>query len=119
MSDTLLPEKAIQEALAELPGWRLEAGRLHREYRCNGWRAAVLLFDGIAHLAEAAWHHPDVTVSWGRVAVSLTTHSAGGITRKDLELAAEIERLATWQPAPGAALEGAPEEGCWRYREPE
>lgn len=117
-----MPKKLSQETIeAELTGllsaWRLADGALERTYRCNGWRSAVMLFNGIAHLAEAAWHHPDICVGWGRVKIALSTHAVDGVTRRDLALAREIERLALWRPEPDTELEGPPGEGCWRYLE--
>jgi hypothetical protein len=53
-------------------------------------------------------------VSWGEVGVALSTHSAGGITDKDFELAAEIERVVDWQPGAHSALDGTPDEDPWR-----
>jgi pterin-4a-carbinolamine dehydratase len=98
-----------------LGSWTVEDGHLRREFSCHGWRASMLLANGIAHLAEVTWHHPDLQVSWGRVAVALRTHSADAITDKDFELAEMIERFAAWSPGPSSALEGAPNDGEWRY----
>ena len=67
-----------------------------------------MLVNAIGYLAEAAYHHPDLTVTWGRVIVKLSTHSAGGITDKDFDLARKIEDVALWRPAAGGALEGTP-----------
>jgi 4a-hydroxytetrahydrobiopterin dehydratase len=67
--------------------------------------------NAIGHLAEAAWHHPDLSVSYAFVIVKLVTHSAKGITDKDLELAKKIEEVIQWQPGmQGGALEGTPNE---------
>ena len=62
--------------------------------------------NAIGFLAEAADHHPDLALSWGRLTVRLNTHSAGGITDKDLELARRIDDLALWRPGAGSALAG-------------
>jgi len=119
MSDTVFTEQQASQRLQdELPSWQCVEGCLQRDYACNGWRASVLLFNAVAHVAEAAWHHPDVLVSWGGIRVRLMTHDAGGITDKDFALAAQIEQLACWQPEEGSALEGTPDEPRWRYREP-
>ena len=67
-----------------------------------------MLVNAIGYLAEAAWHHPDLSVTWGKVWVKLKTHSAGGITDKDFELAKKIEEVALWRPAEGGPLEGTP-----------
>ncbi|MEM6405570.1 MAG: 4a-hydroxytetrahydrobiopterin dehydratase [Pseudomonadota bacterium] len=117
MQDAVYTEARIQAELeATLPDWQYVEGKLCRTYQANGWRASVMLFNAIAHLAEAAWHHPEVEVAWGQVTVHLVTHSADGVTAKDFALAHQIERWVTWQPEPESALEGAPTEGSWQYR---
>jgi len=109
-------EQTIQERLAqELPQWSLEQGCLQRRYATGGWRTSMLLANGISHLAEVTWHHPDLEVSWGGVGVRLRTHSEDAITDKDFELARMIEDLVTWRPPKGSALEGVPQQGPWRY----
>jgi 4a-hydroxytetrahydrobiopterin dehydratase len=92
----------------ELPGWHLEGGWLRRRYETDGWPTTLMLVNQIGYLAEAAYHHPDLSVGWGGVGVTLQTHSAGGITDKDFELARRIEEVVLWRPAEGAALEGTP-----------
>jgi 4a-hydroxytetrahydrobiopterin dehydratase len=67
-----------------------------------------MLVNQIAFLAEAAWHHPDLTVTWAKVTVKLKTHSENGITDKDFELARKLEDVALWRPAAGSPLEGTP-----------
>jgi len=96
----------LQElALAE---WYLEDGWLRRKYTTDGWPTTLMLVNTIGYLAEAAWHHPDLAVTWGKVWVKLKTHSAGGITDKDFALAQKIEREVLWRPAAGGPLEGTP-----------
>jgi 4a-hydroxytetrahydrobiopterin dehydratase len=92
---------ALDERLARLPGWRFVDGAIERAYVTDGWPTTLMLVNAIGFLAEAADHHPDLAVSWGRVGVRLSTHSAGGITDKDLELAGLIEQHALWRPAGG------------------
>ena len=92
----------------DLPGWYLEDGWIRRLYKTDGWPTTMLLVSQIAFLAEAAWHHPDLNVSWAKVTVKLMTHSEHGITAKDFELARKIEDVALWRPAAGSALEGTP-----------
>jgi pterin-4a-carbinolamine dehydratase len=67
----------------------------------------------IAHLAETAWHHPDLFLSWDKVEVRLVTHDSGGITEKDLALARQIEAVVTWAPPP--PLDGTPADPRWAY----
>lgn len=98
----------IAERLTRLPAWRLEDGALVREYQTDGWPTTLMLVNAIGFFAEAADHHPDLAVSWGKVVVKLWTHSAGGVTASDVELAGVIERTALWRPPPppGGALRG-------------
>lgn len=94
----------------DLPYWRFEGGQLRRTYRTHGFKASVLVANAVAHLAEAAWHHPDITLSFGRVEVAIESHDVGGITDRDFELAAKIEQVVAWQPGKeGGALTGTPE----------
>ena len=105
-------EAEIQAKLqAELPHWYYEDGWIRRKYKTSGWKATLMVVNTVGHLAEAAWHHPDLTVSYAFVIVKLSTHSAKGITDKDWELAAKIESVIQWQPGQeGGALEGTPNE---------
>ena len=104
---TKLSPSEIAERLKSLAGWRLENGAILREYTTDGWPTTLMLVNAIGFVAEAADHHPDLAVSWGKVQVKLWTHSAGGITASDVELAQLIERTALWRPQPGSsALRG-------------
>jgi len=79
--------------------------------RTAGYAANTRPADGstVGHLAEAAWHHPDLTVSYAFVIVKLITHTAKGVTDKDFALAKKIEEVIQWQPgSEGGALEGTP-----------
>jgi 4a-hydroxytetrahydrobiopterin dehydratase len=87
--------------LAKLPGWTLVEGCLDRRFVTDGWPTTLMLVNAIGFIAEAADHHPDLTVGWSKVGVRLSTHSAGGITDKDLELAQKIDEVALWKPVPG------------------
>ncbi len=96
---------------AELPHWYLENGWIRRKFKTSGWKASLMVVNTVGHLAEAAWHHPDLTVSYAFVIVKLCTHDAKGITDKDFELAAKIESVISWQPGKeGGALSGTPNE---------
>jgi 4a-hydroxytetrahydrobiopterin dehydratase len=101
-------EAQIAERLSALPGWYFEDGWIRRVYKTDGWPTTLMLVNAIGYLSEAAYHHPDLSVTWGRITVKLSTHSAGGITDKDFELARRIEDVALWRPTPGGALEGTP-----------
>jgi len=103
-------EEAIRERLTrDLPHWYFEDGWIRRKYRTSGWKATLMVVNTVGHLAEAAWHHPDLTVSYAFVIVKLTNHAAKGITDKDFELALKIESVIQWQPGKeGGALDGTP-----------
>jgi pterin-4a-carbinolamine dehydratase len=111
-NEPLYDAARIGPALAELPGWTFDGGWLRRAYTTDGWRSTMLAVGAIAFLAEAGNHHPDLGVHWNRIDVALQTHSAGGVTDKDIEMAEQIERLVRWQPVGGfPGLEGQP--GGW------
>src|ERR1051326_5523643 len=103
-------EAEISAKLAEhgLSGWHLEDGWIRRKFVTDGWPTTLMLVNAIGFASEAAYHHPDLTVTWGKLWVKLQTHSAGGITDKDFALAKKIEEVALWRPAAGSALEGSP-----------
>ena len=71
-----------------------------------------MVVNTVGHLAEAAWHHPDMTLSYAFVIVKLCTHSAKGITERDFALAHKIEEVVGWRPGqePGGVLEGTPQD---------
>jgi 4a-hydroxytetrahydrobiopterin dehydratase len=100
-------ETEIAQRLKELPGWYYEDGWIRRVYKTDGWPTTLMLVNAVGYLAEAAYHHPDLTVTWGRVIVKLQNHAAGGISDKDFELARKIEEVILWKPQ-GGALEGTP-----------
>jgi 4a-hydroxytetrahydrobiopterin dehydratase len=87
--------------LTPLPGWTIADGWLTRRYSTDGWGTTLMLVNAIGFVAEAADHHPDLSVAWSSVTVQLRTHSAKGITDKDFELAQRIEEVALWRPATG------------------
>lgn len=106
-----MPDAEVNAWLAgNLPQWRLEDGWIRRTYKTNSWKGTLMVVNTVGHLAEAAWHHPDISASYAWVEVRLMTHSAKGITDKDLVLARKIEDVVMWQPGKDASnsLEGTP-----------
>ncbi len=89
-----LPDEEIATALGDLPGWELEGGQITKQYRLDGFPGAVAFVVRISYEAEAADHHPDLDIRYDRVRVALSTHSEGGVTAKDVDLARTIEGLA-------------------------
>ncbi|TQC43861.1 4a-hydroxytetrahydrobiopterin dehydratase [Rhodococcus sp. WS4] len=90
----LLSDGEIDTALAELPGWQRAGDSLVRTVESPSFPEAVELVRKVAEAAEAANHHPDIDIRWRKVTYTLSTHSAGGLTQRDLDLAAQIDSLA-------------------------
>jgi 4a-hydroxytetrahydrobiopterin dehydratase len=91
MALTKLDEAALAEALKALPEWRRVGDQIEREFRAETFRAAVQLVNRIADLAEGANHHPDLKLSYTKLHIALSTHDAGGLTRRDVNLARVID----------------------------
>ena len=86
-----------QRLQQELPKWYFEDGWIRRKFKTEGWKGTLMVVNTIGHLAEAAWHHPDLTVSYAFVIVKLQSHDAKGITDRDFELARQIEAVVQWR----------------------
>jgi 4a-hydroxytetrahydrobiopterin dehydratase len=99
-------EEVQQKLAAEIPGWYLEGGWIRRLYKTDGWQATMMLVNTIGYLAETVNHHPDLAVTWAKVWVKLQTHSAGGVTDMDFELAKKIEEVVLWRPAQESVFKG-------------
>jgi 4a-hydroxytetrahydrobiopterin dehydratase len=108
--EEVIPEDQVKSRLeaAGLTHWYFESGWIRRKYNTDGWPVTLMLVNAVGFVCEAAYHHADLEVTWGRIVVKLQTHSAGGITNKDLETAKKIEQTALWRPAAGDACEGNP-----------
>jgi 4a-hydroxytetrahydrobiopterin dehydratase len=111
MSKTNLPVYNDAQATAriqelKLDAWYLEEGWLRKKYNTDGWPTTLMLVNAIGFLCEAADHHADLTVTWGKLWVKLKTHSAGGITDKDFALAQKIDEVVLWRPAAAGPLTG-------------
>ena len=92
MSEILSTEQ-LHTAMAEHPHWEVCEGKLVRSIQASSFPAGIGLVDQVAEQAEAAQHHPDIDIRWTTVTFALTTHSEGGITAKDVEMAAAIDDL--------------------------
>jgi 4a-hydroxytetrahydrobiopterin dehydratase len=103
------PAQATARLTGALAHWQYDQGWIVRRYQTSGWKSSLMVANTIGHLAEAAWHHPDLLVSYPAVVVRLQTHDANGVTDRDFELAQQIEAVIQWQPSKnGGALEGTP-----------
>jgi 4a-hydroxytetrahydrobiopterin dehydratase len=110
----------VRDRLAgELPGWELDGDAIRRTIRTAGWKASLMVATTIGHLAEVAWHHPDLHVSWGSVGVVLTSHDAGGVTERDLALARRIDEVIGWRPGDeDGPFSGTPDDPRFAYLPP-
>lgn len=90
----LLTEDEIIAQLSSTPGWDREGSSITRSVTREDFRAAMLFTGAVAYLAEEANHHPDILIQWNRVTLTLSTHSAGGLTAADFNLAGRINALA-------------------------
>jgi 4a-hydroxytetrahydrobiopterin dehydratase len=85
-------EKAeIERRLSSLPGWEFKDNAIRKQYRFKEFMDGIRFLNKVAEMAEAADHHPDVQINYTRVTFTCSTHSEGGVTEKDLKLAAQIE----------------------------
>ncbi|HLE58605.1 MAG TPA: 4a-hydroxytetrahydrobiopterin dehydratase [Candidatus Limnocylindria bacterium] len=91
----LLSEAEVDAGLRELVDWQRAGAWITRSVRCPSFRAAIELVNRVADAAEAADHHPDIEIAWRRATFRLTTKAAGGLTGRDLSMAASIDALIT------------------------
>ncbi|HUJ04967.1 MAG TPA: 4a-hydroxytetrahydrobiopterin dehydratase [Streptosporangiaceae bacterium] len=89
----LLNEDEIAAELGRAVGWELAGNQITRTSVLGGFADAMLYAGAVAHLAQAANHHPDIAISWNKVTLVLSTHSAGGLTEADFALARQISAL--------------------------
>jgi 4a-hydroxytetrahydrobiopterin dehydratase len=113
--ETLSESQILERLQRDLPRWKLEDGWIKRTFKTHSWKGTLMVVNAVGHLAEAAWHHPDLTVSYAWVEVRLITHTAKGITEKDMALAAKIEEVISWQPDSTSGLEGTPSDPRFAY----
>ena len=87
---SLLPDAEIDAALADLPGWRRDGAALRTEMHFRDFAEAFGVATRVALLAEKRNHHPDLTIGWGHLGIALTSRDAGGITRRDVDMARAV-----------------------------
>jgi 4a-hydroxytetrahydrobiopterin dehydratase len=92
MANTL-STKEIKEALKDLPQWEAEGKAIERTFEFDDFSEAMDFVNGVAELAEDAGHHPDIEIHFNKVRLILSTHSKGGVTEADLDLAERIDTL--------------------------
>jgi len=90
-----LSKHEIRSRLQTMRGWDLDDGELEKGFSFDGFGGAMAFVNRVAGLAEAADHHPDISIKYNRVKLTLSTHSEGGVTDKDFALAARIDEVAS------------------------
>jgi 4a-hydroxytetrahydrobiopterin dehydratase len=90
----LLGDEEIEAKLAELAGWERRGDAIAKDFDRGDFVGSVRFVDSLVAPAEEMGHHPDLEISWSTVVVTLSTHSEGGLTAADFELAAKIDALA-------------------------
>jgi 4a-hydroxytetrahydrobiopterin dehydratase len=90
----VLTDDQVAERLAGLPGWTQDRDNIVHTQTLADFKAALLYVAAVAYLAEAANHHPDILIQWNKVTLTLSTHSAGGLTQADFALARRISALS-------------------------
>jgi 4a-hydroxytetrahydrobiopterin dehydratase len=93
-----LSHEAIQQGLARLQGWSYADNAIHKKFTFPSFLPGIDFVNRIAQAAESAGHHPDISINYNVVGISLSTHSAGGVTEKDLALAGKINQIHSAQP---------------------
>ena len=95
----LLSDEEIAAALARLPEWTRAGNSITRTGELKDFKAAILFTGAVAYRAEKANHHPDILIQWNKVTLTLSTHSAGGLTAADMTLAGHLDALHGGPPA--------------------
>ena len=94
MEHQLLSDEEIGERLSELEGWERQGEAITKTFDRGDFVGSVKFVDSMVEPAEEMGHHPDLSISWGKVKVTITTHAEGGLTANDFELAKRIDALA-------------------------
>jgi 4a-hydroxytetrahydrobiopterin dehydratase len=84
----------VKARLKALPGWEREGDEIEKKFRFADFKASMAFVNRVAGLAEAADHHPDISIKYNRVKLTLSTHSEGGVTEKDFALVAQLDAAA-------------------------
>jgi 4a-hydroxytetrahydrobiopterin dehydratase len=89
----VLEDAEIEERLGRVPGWERRGDSIAKTFECGDFTGSVRFVDAVVDPANEMNHHPDVEISWDKVTLTLSTHSEGGLTEADFELAAKIDEL--------------------------
>lgn len=94
MSRERLADEVIQIRLSNLKGWDSDRGSLRKRFEFLNFRDSLEFVNKVGEIAEKYDHHPDITFGWGYAELAFTTHDSGGITEKDFEMGAEVDKIA-------------------------
>ena len=83
----------IKSALTKIPEWKRNGPVITRTFQFKDFVVAMKFVNTVARLSEKAWHHPDIDIRWNKVTLALSTHSEGGLTKKDFQLARKFDSL--------------------------
>tara|TARA_A100001011_G_scaffold395847_1_gene492016 strand:- start:2049 stop:2426 length:378 start_codon:yes stop_codon:yes gene_type:complete len=96
--------------------WSFDGKWIRKTYKTHSWKSTLMVVNAIGHLAELAWHHPDLVVSYAFVEVKLMNHAKKGVTQLDFDLAKKIDEFILWNPVEeGLSLEGTPDDPRFAY----
>ena len=90
----VLSDDEIRERLGDAEGWERDGDAIRKEFKFDDFKGSVDFVNRLTPVAEGMNHHPDLSISWNKVTVSLSTHSEGGVTENDFELAKRIDSQA-------------------------
>tara|TARA_B100000035_G_C20982726_1_gene546263 strand:+ start:320 stop:697 length:378 start_codon:yes stop_codon:yes gene_type:complete len=110
-------EEEINEWIRNIGSeWSFDGKWIRKTYKTHSWKSTLMVVNAIGHLAELAWHHPDLVVSYAFVEVKLMNHAKKGITQLDFDLAKKIDEFILWNPVEeGLSLEGTPDDPRFAY----
>jgi 4a-hydroxytetrahydrobiopterin dehydratase len=94
MMSTVLSDAQIQQALQQLPGWKTNGNTIERVFQFANFVQAMEFVNHMAEAAEAVNHHPDILINYNKVTLTLVSHDSGGVTQRDIKMAARINELA-------------------------
>jgi 4a-hydroxytetrahydrobiopterin dehydratase len=89
-----LSNEEIVQALAKLPGWSRDGDEIRKQYAFADFLGSIAFVGEVAKLAEAAGHHPDITINYNKVTLAMTTHDAGGLSERDVSLASQVDAIS-------------------------
>lgn len=89
-----LSDSELQQSLGTLPGWSRKGQAIERVFEFKDFAQSMAFVNKIADAAEAANHHPDITINYNKVTLSLISHDSGGVTQRDVNMATNINKVA-------------------------